>query len=156
LTTEKLNRWLTLGANVAVPVGIALLIVELDQNRSMMRAQVRHDLAMGIVDLLQVPASNPQLAGLMYRARTGEALTPTETFQYEMRTNALLRYWEDVHYQYRNGLYDEVEFGRQRLAWAAAMASDQRFVDYWCRVRQMYSPEYAAEMDGLLDRRPCG
>ena len=35
-----------------VLIGLLLLIAELNQNRDMMRAQVRHDLVMGIVDLL--------------------------------------------------------------------------------------------------------
>jgi hypothetical protein len=82
--TDKLNRWLALGANLGVLVGLGLLLIELDQNREMMRAQTRHDIAAGIVDLLLVPASNEQLANLMYRAETGGDLTPEENFQFRM------------------------------------------------------------------------
>jgi len=146
---------LTLGANVAVLAGIVLLIVELNQNREQTRAQTRHELAMGIVDLLQTPATNPQLADVLYRAKAGQPLTPAEQFQFELRTNALFRYWEDVHYQYRMGLYDDVEFRRQRDAWQASIAASPQGQAYWCRVRQLYSPEFMAEMDGLLDT-PCG
>jgi len=153
--THWLTRWLTLGANVAVLVGIVLLIMELDQNRQQMRAQTRHELAMGIVDLLQLPASNPQLAGVLYRAQAGEALTPEEQYQFELRSNALFRYWEDVHYQYRLGLYDDVEFERQRDAWSVSLRKSRLGQSYWCRVRSTYSPQFAAEMDGLLER-PCG
>jgi len=150
-----LTRWLTLGANVAVLAGILLLIVELSQSREQMRAQTRHELAMGIVDLLQTPAANPQLADVLLRGVRGEALTPVETFQFELRTNALFRYWEDVHYQFRLGLYDDVEFERQRDAWNASMSHSERSQAYWCRVRELYSPEFTAEMDGLLEA-PCG
>jgi hypothetical protein len=153
--TNRLTRWLTLGANLGVLAGIILLIVELDQNREMMRAQTRHELAMGIVDLLQVPASNEQLANVMYRAHTGEELSPTELFQFQMRTNALFRYWEDVHYQYRVGLYDEIEFAKQRDAWQASLTNSSRSQTYWCRVRLLYSPEFMAEMDSLLADGPC-
>jgi len=145
-----LTRWLTLGANVAVLIGIVLLIVELDQNRDMMRAQTRHELAMGIVDLLQTPASNEQLADLMYRAQMGGKLTPTELFQFQMRTNALFRYWEDVHYQYREGLYDDIEFAKQLGAWKASLSNSRLGRNYWCQVRLLYSPEFMAEMDNLL------
>lgn len=155
MTADRLNRWLTLGANVGVLVGIVLVILELDQNRDMMRAQIRHELAMGIVELLQVPASDPQLAGILHRARAGDELTPEESFQFEMRTNALLRYWEDVHYQYRLGLYDEIEFERQRDAWRASLEGFGRAVAYWCSVRPLYSPEFAAEIDGLLANGAC-
>lgn len=155
MTADRLNRWLTLGANVGVLVGIVLVILELDQNRDMMRAQIRHELAMGIVDLLQVPAGNPQLASVLQRARAGAELTPEESFQFELRTNALFRYWEDVHYQYRLGLYDEIEFERQRDAWRASLAGFGRAVAYWCGVRPLYSPEFAAEIDGLLANDAC-
>jgi hypothetical protein len=150
-----LARWLTLGANLGVLVGIILLIVELDQNREMMRAQTRHELAMGIVDLLQVPASNEQLADVLYRAHSGGELNPKELYQFQLRTNALFRYWEDVHYQYRVGLYDEIEFAKQRDAWKASFTNSSRSQDYWCQVRSLYSPEFMSEMDSLLNDSPC-
>jgi len=135
--------------------GLLLLIAELAQNRDMMRAQVRHELAMGIVDLLQTPANNEQLADVLLRGLSGETLTPTELFQFELRTNALFRYWEDVHYQYRAGLYDDSEFERQRDAWRASLARSPLAVDYWCKVRLQYSPEFAQEIDGILADDRC-
>ena len=155
MESNPLTRWLTLGANLGVLLGIILLIVDLDQNRDMMRAQVRHDLAMGIVDLLQTPAANEQLADVMHRAITGGEITPRELFQFHLRTNALLRYWEDVHYQYRIGLYDEIEVQRHREAGRRAFDRSKRSAEYWCDVRSLYSPEFAAEMDGLKNTKPC-
>lgn len=155
MNSDRLARWLTLGANVGVLVGIILLIVELDQNRDMMQAQTRHELAMGIVDLLQTPANNEQLADILYRANAGEEMTPGETFQYQLRTNALFRYWEDVHYQYRVGLYDEAEFEKQREAWRVSIAQSAMAAKYWCQVRSLYSPDYAAEMDKLVPSNSC-
>jgi hypothetical protein len=155
MDADRLARWLTLGANIAVLVGIILLVLELSQNRDMMRAQTRHELSMGIIDLLQVPAGNEQLASILYRAGAGEELTPEELFLFRLRTNALFRYWEDVHYQYRIGLYDEVEFARQKNAWRASLASSPLGQDYWCEVRMLYSPDFMAEMDGLLNGNGC-
>ena len=155
MNSDRLNRWLTLGANVGVLVGIILLLVELDQNRDMMRAQTRHDMAMGIVDLLMIPASNAQLTDVMFRAQTGAELSPKELFQFQMRTNALFRYWEDVHYQYRVGLYDAVEFSKQKEAWKAALQRSKGMRVFWCDVRTLYSPEYMAEMDALLQENGC-
>jgi len=153
--SDRLTRWITIGANLAVLAGLLLLIAELAQNREMMRAQIRHELAMGIVDLLQTPANNDQLADVLFRGVSGETLTPAELFQFELRTNALLRYWEDVHYQYRVGLYDDSEFERQREAWKASLAHSRLAVDYWCKVRLLYSPEFALEIDGLLTDGQC-
>jgi len=153
--TEILNRWLTLGANLGVIAGLALLVMELQQSREMMRAQTRHEIAAGIVDLLLVPAADGDLADLMYRAETGGELTPEERFRFNMRTNALLRYWEDVHYQYRVGLYDEVEFSKQKEAWRAAFIRSEGMRLYWCDVRTLYSPDYMAEVDTLLPGAGC-
>ena len=155
MESDRLNRWLTLGANVGVLIGIILLIVELDQNRDMMRAQTRHELAMGIVDLLQVPANNEQLADLIYRANSGGEITPRELFQFRLRTNALFRYWENVHYQYRVGLYDEEEFSKQRDAWKASITNSALGQAYWCEVRTLYSPEFMSEMNKLLEEGSC-
>ena len=155
MKSDQLNRWLTLGANVAVLVGIVLLLVELSQNREMMRAQTRHELSMGIVDILQAPASNAQLADVLWRANSGGELTEGERLQFQLRTNALYRYWENVHYQYRIGLYDDSEFDRQRDAWRASLAASPAGVDYWCTVRALYSPEFAAEMGSLLPAGSC-
>ena len=150
MASAKITRWLTLGANIGVLIGIVLVLVELDQNRDMMRAQTRNELALGIVDLLQTPASNAQLADVLYRAHAGENLTPVEFFQFKMRTNALLRYWENVHYQYRVGLYDEVEFSKQRIAWENSLSNSRLGQEYWCQVRLYYSPEFMAELDSLM------
>ena len=42
MESERLNRWLTLGANLGVLVGILLLVFELNQNRDLVRAQTEN------------------------------------------------------------------------------------------------------------------
>ena len=155
MNSDRLNRWLTLGANIGVLIGLLLLVVELNQNREMIRSQTRHDMSMGIVDLLQTPANNEQLANVMYRGRIGDELTPEERFQFNLRTNALFRYWEDVHFQYRVDLYDEIEFSKQRDAWQASLSQNVGMRSYWCDVRQLYSPEFMAEMDSIMPNTGC-
>jgi hypothetical protein len=155
MSEERRTRWLTFGANVGALIGLLLIVVQLQQNRDLMRAQIRHELSMGIVELLNTPAVNSQLASVLRRGSLGEELTPDERFQFELRSNALLRYWEDVHYQFRRGLYDEAEFLAQTDAWSAALARSVGLVDYWCGVRTLYSPLFAAELDALLTIRTC-
>ena len=150
MSKERLIQWIALAANCVTILGLVLVILQLRQNRSLMRAQVRHELASTIVDLLNSTANNSELASVVRRAGLGEKLTDDEQFQFRLRSNALLRYWEDVHYQYRLGLYDEVEYSRQKDAWKATFASSVGFVKYWSEVRSLYSPHFAAEIDALL------
>lgn len=152
---KRPGRWLSLLANLGALVGILLIVVQLQQNRDLMRAQIRHDLAMGIVEMLNVPAGNAQLASVLRRGERGEPLTADEQFQFEVRSNALLRYWEDVHYQYRQGLYDEVEYSAQKEAWGATLRRSVGLATYWCRVRTLYSPLFRAELDALRSSLAC-
>lgn len=147
---ERLIQLIALAANCVTILGLVLVILQLQQNRTLMRAQVRHELASTIVDLLNSTANNSQLAGILRRGARGEQLTEDEQLQFRMRWNAILRYWEDVHYQFRLGLYDEVEYSKQKAAWKATFADSVGFVKYWSEVRSLYSPRFAAEIDGLL------
>ncbi len=149
MSKDRLIQSIALAANCVTILGLLLVILQLRQNRSLMRAQVRHELASTIVDLLNTSANNSQLANVLRRAGTGEQLTEDEQFQFQLRSNALLRYWEDVHYQYRLGLYDEIEYDRQKAAWKATFANSIGFVRYWSEVRTLYSPRFASEIDAL-------
>jgi hypothetical protein len=155
MKSEQVHRWLTLAANLGVLVGILLLIAELSQNLTAVRAQTRHDLSSDVVELFTQVAGNEQLASVRRRADAGELLTPDEAYQYALITRAFFRYWEDVHYQYRQGLYDEVEFSRQRDAWKAYAAESGALVAWWCRNRSQFSPEFVAEFDGILTVHQC-
>ena len=150
MSKDRLIQSIALTANCVTILGLLLVILQLQQNRTLTRAQVRHELASTIVDLLNSSANNTQLAGVWRRGGLGEQLTEDEQMQFRMRSNAILRYWEDVHYQFRLGLYDEVEYSRQKAAWKATFAGSVGFVKYWSEVRTLYSPPFAAEIDGLL------
>lgn len=155
MKSESVHRWLTLAANLGVLVGILLLIAELSQNLTAVRAQTRHDLSSDVVELFTQVAGNAQLASLRRRADAGEPLTADETYQYELITRAFFRYWEDVHYQFRQGLYDEIEFARQRDAWKAYAGESEALVTWWCGNRSQFSPEFAEDFDGILTRYRC-
>ena len=151
----RMTSSISLAANVVTVAGLIIVILQLYENQRITRSQTRHELASTIVSILSDTANNPQLAGVIYRGSRGLPLTPVEQFQFEVRSNALLRYWEDVHYQFRMGLYDQEEFDYHRRAWAATIRQSEGFVEYWCRVRPLYSPAFAKEMNGMLLAAAC-
>ena len=159
MDTGRLNRWLTLGTNIGVLIGIILLVVELDQNRDMIRAQTRNELSQGVVDLLSMSAENKELADAIVRANQGEELTPTEFHMYTARSEAVFRYWENAHYQYRQGMYDEIEFSSHLETMKAVLLSSDGLVRFWlrarCSDRMLYSAPFMAEIDGLLSDKEC-
>lgn len=155
LTARNVTRILALGANVGALLGVIVLIFEVQQNRELMRAQIRHDLATGIVEIIEGAAQNPELAEALRRSRGGEEMTTEQAFQVELYLNGLFRYWENVHYQYRVGLYDDVEFAAQREAWRNSVNQSASSRAYWCNARELYSPEFRAEIDSLLPASAC-
>ena len=62
LESDRLNRWLTLGAHVGVLVGIFLLIAELNQNSTLMRAQIFNDRAGHGIALFTSISESPELS----------------------------------------------------------------------------------------------
>ena len=148
-------RWLSLLANVGALIGLLLIVVQLGQNRDLMRAQIRHDLAMGIVELLNAPAANSQLASVLRRGELGEQLTADEQFQFNVRSNALLRYWEDVHYQYRQGMFDDDEYQKHLATVTSVISRNNGLLVYWCTYKSMYSVPFGNDMDSLLGSDAC-
>ena len=143
-----LGQTITILANGAVLVGI-----ELNQNRQMMQAQTRHEISQGLVDQLLLPASNGELAEILVSEGCTEDVTArcetAEQLRYDLYLTAAFRYWEDVHYQYRLGLYDQTEFLMQRENWRGMLAVP-RNEEIWIRVKPMFSVEFAEEIDSLL------
>jgi Zn-dependent M32 family carboxypeptidase len=155
MTFEHLSKWLTLTANLAVLAGIGLLVFELQQNRAMISAQTRSQISSELINLLSQVATDPQLANLVRRADDGEDLTPDEEKQYGHRSAAMFRFFENVHYQYRQGLYDEFEYQAHREAWRGFFKSSATAAKNWCIYREVVSPNLKAEIDSLIDESVC-
>jgi hypothetical protein len=155
MNSDRLNSWLTLAANLGVLAGIILVVVELGQNREMIRAQTRSDVAAELVELLRDVPSNPQLAEVLVQASEGGELTAAEYLQFQQRVVSMLRYFENVHYQYRQGLYDEGEFLTQQEAWKRFYGTPSETVAVWCDYRLTFSPDFREAFDALLTTSTC-
>ena len=155
MNTHKINNWLTFAANIGVILGILLLVFELQQNRDLMKAQIRTEISNGIYDLFTLTAVNPQLADVLSRANNGETLTPAEHLQFTSRTKAMFRYFENVNYQYRQGLYEKSEYDKQKAAWKNYLNNSKIAVSIWCDYRTSVSDGLMSEIDSLLDKKKC-
>ncbi len=151
--SDRLNRWLTLGANIGVLIGIILLIIELDQNRDMIRVQTRNELSQGVHEILKLTADK---ADVIARANNGEELTPADVIIMNTQQEALFRHWENVHYQYRQGMYDESEFTGQLAIMSHIILNLQRtLIENWCENRMFYSAPFMKEIDRMLPAETC-
>ena len=149
-----LGQGLHILANVGVIAGILLLAYELNQNRQMMKAQTRNAISETLVDLILNEVNSPDLTEIDLKAEAGEALTPVEARRHDLSWIASFRYWENVHYQYRIGLYDDSEYLAQREAWREILA-EPGVRDLWCARQNRQSAVFGAEMEALLGENRC-
>ena len=155
MDTDRLNRWLALGANIAVLLGIALLVVELRQNQDVMRAQTRNDITQGELTLLLSIAENRELAEIVVRANNGEELSPMEQLRNVLRSESTFRLWQNVHFQGRNGTYDEEEFRKHLDTMEHVLKDNLSLVEYWCTNGQIYPMAFQGQINKLIPKGSC-
>ena len=115
---DSINRWLTLGANFGVLIGIILLLVELNQNATIMKAQISNERASQAIDLFLSIAESQELSSIDARLnasgfpgdpRAIESLNPIEQHQYKMYLRAQQYRIENVLYQQALGVVSDPE-----------------------------------------------
>jgi len=120
MDSDRLNRWLTLGANLGVLVGIILLVVELRQNTTMMEAQIWNDrTAHGIEMFMGIAESNElseidsilREAGFPDDPTAIENLSPVQKRQYYWFLRASRFRAENMLAQQQLGLIDPEDVG---------------------------------------------
>ena len=155
MDSDRLAKWLTFGANFGVLVGIFLLIVELGQNREMMRAQTRSDIAATTIEHYDTIATDHDLADIMRRSRVGEKLEETEATRYLFVSLATIRNFENVHYQYRLGLFDEEEYVGELQGFSGLLTGSIGLTRIWCQFRTVTSQSFRADVDAVLGDVDC-
>lgn len=110
MDSNRLNQWLTLGANIGVLVGLIILIVEIGQNTEMMRAQMSQERANHMVQKFDAIIHSdywPAIAAKRDEASNArewiESLTGEE---YQRVLNSYYREINDIRnqfYQYQQG-----------------------------------------------------
>ena len=137
--------WLNIFANLAVVGGIVFLGIEVRQNTQMMRAQTRNEISQSIIGFLDLERE-PGMREALQRQWGG---VEGDQFYLHNFANSMLRLWENIHYQYQSGLFEEAEFQAEIVVWDRA--TRQPFVmDYWNSSRDEYSETFRAVIDSLI------
>ena len=122
MDSDHINRWLTLGANVGVLIGIGLLIVELNQNSESMQIQIEQSRSESYVEWRRERASNDALAALDAKleilgargfSEVYEDLEPIERSRVRSIMAARFYDYENVFSQYERGFVSD-EYWQER------------------------------------------
>ena len=127
---ERLNRWLTLAANVGVLLGLAVLIVEVRQNAALTRAamdQQKNDLLAQI----EFNIARPEMSAIWVKAiRTTEALSDTEIRTIDSLLISIMLQWDQMFMMQDAGLISETRV-RQHIQNTAPFYFGSRFGKHW-------------------------
>ena len=155
MNSDRVNRWLTLGANLGVLVGILLLVLELDQNRDMMRSQIRYQAFQDEANYNLTVSTDRDLVELIYRAGQGEQLEGADRIQNFLRLVAYFRIQENMHYQMQQGLLDVDEYESIRQARQGFVGVSVQTMRVWCVLRRAATTEFRNDMDKSFSDLDC-
>jgi len=154
MDADRLNRWLTLAANIAVLVGIFFLAAEISQNTEMMRAQINQSRAEASMSEAQAMYNSQHLPEILVKQRQGSPITAVERERYIHFLRGLHRNLDNQLRQHREGfLADNIPHSvRGAILYEIVPIEVAR--QEWKRTRQTFSEEYAAFVDNILAENP--
>lgn len=114
MNRDKVNRWLTLGANFGVLIGIILILAELNQNADLMRAQMTQARGENVIQTYREMMHSDHWVEIRAKRRAAasvqewvESLSPIE---YERAWYRQLVDFHDLRtqfFQYQSGYLDQ-------------------------------------------------
>jgi hypothetical protein len=149
MNIDRVSQGVQLAANLGVILSIMVLAYQIGEQRELMKAQNRTAAASEVIGLLVSEATDEGLVSAVRRSFDGEELSPDDRFRLDRISRAYFRFWENAHYQYRNGLYDETEFAVAREGWKYRLGRPG-VAAIWCDSVDRFSPEFVAEIERLL------
>ena len=154
MDSDRLNRWLTLGANVGVLVGIILLIVEIGQNTEMMRAQINQMRADSAMNYQYAYFNSEYLPAIMQKIRNGDELSDEEVARYSSYFRAFNRNQDNNLWQYNQGYLGDnipraIEGAIREVVGGSAIS-----IAMWDLQKSGYTDEYVAFVEeAIVDLR---
>ena len=127
---DRLNRWLTLGANIGVLAGLIMLIVEVRQNAALTRAAMEQQ-KNALLAEIELNIVKPELSEVWVKSvRHPEALTDAELRTMDGILAALMLQWEQRFLMADAGLATRAD-ARQHVLNAAPYYFGSRFAKHW-------------------------
>jgi hypothetical protein len=140
---------------IATIATLAYLAVQIRHNSRVVKAQTRANIGTATSDIILREAENLEIVRALAKVEAGEDLSREETLQLRMVATATFRHWENVYYQYRQGLYDSGEFEAHRQTWRRLVV--EGWLKYfWKQLRPNFSAELRALVDKLASESNCG
>ena len=149
LEPDRLNRWITLGANIGVLVGIFLLVLEINQNSELMQIQIEQSRSEAYVAWHREMASNDALTELRAKgyvtrslASVYDELNEVERTRVRLMMTARFYDYENLYSQYERGFVSE-EYWQER-----AVPAIRNLAPFW---KEIWGPDLLSARRAFKD-----
>jgi len=154
MNSEKLNSWLSLGANVGVVIGLILLVVEINQNTELARAQMNQDRATTAMSEQQATYTSDHVPEMLAKVEKEQPLSEEERIRYTTYLRAFNRNQDNNLWQYNRGFLGENTPASVRDAARGVIGRNELSISIWDGQKISYTDEYVAFVeDAIADLR---
>jgi hypothetical protein len=151
---DGLNRWLTLAANIGVVIGIAFLVVEINQNTVSTRIAARNSATQGHINYIAHMLDSSVLASAAAKTWVNQEPSHLETTQLLIFHEIRWRHYEGVFYLYQNDVISGQEWTGYESGIAQSFQDDDVFWkisrDSWEMNKAKLSEDFTAYVEELV------
>ncbi|PCJ25756.1 MAG: hypothetical protein COA96_06940 [SAR86 cluster bacterium] len=147
---DKLNKWLTLIANLGVLIGIVFVAIEIQQNTQVSRSIAIDSIQNASREQLMAMVLDESLLALEMKARHEEELSLQERARLSYYYEATLRHLENAFLQNEANLLTDDLLESHEVD-VRGMTQNHGFAQrYWEGHKSMFSIEFREYVEGLL------
>jgi len=133
---------------IAVVVSLVYVSVQIKQNTKVARAATRQAIAESTENLVSDLISNAEIAEIFVKHMNGEDLSPVENLRLQARCYRDMAHWENIHYQFTEGMVSNDQWLGFRKNLAALLAIEI-YREYWEHESFHYSDAFQAEVESI-------
>ena len=134
---------------VAVVITLVYLAVQIKQNTKVARAATRQAISESTENLGSDLINNREIAEIFVKHLSGNELSTVENLRLQARCYRDMQHWENIHYQYNEGLVSKDQWEGFRKNLSSLLAIDA-YREYWEHESFHYSDAFQAEIASLL------
>jgi hypothetical protein len=149
MESDKLNRWLTLGANLGVLVGLVLVAYEINQSRVQLELATSSDGTDNFTQAMEILVQDEELSELIYRAeRSYESLDDFERWRVSKYLDGFMSMSEQDYLVISNMHDKDVAKGFE-VDWRENIQLSM-YKSYWAHHQSRFGANFRSFIDNIL------
>jgi hypothetical protein len=134
---------------IAIVVSLIYVSIQIKQNTKVARAATRQAISESTENLGVDLIGNGEIAEIFVKHLSGKELSPVENLRLQARCYRDMQHWENIHYQFNEGLVSEDQWDGFRKNLISLLAIDA-YREYWEHESFHYSDAFQAEISAIL------